>query len=257
LLLLYDGSSAKTKMRKSFHPNAVQKDPNTARSHHEHNYDLIKIFRPPNPPSTSIMMAPDRFKLSSHTNDGLSQYGGRDLVGYGDQPPRVEWPNGAKVAISLVLNYEEGGEMCLLHGDDRSEHLLSEIVGAVPYEGQRHANMESLYDYGSRAGFWRLNRLFHEKKVPCTVFAVGMALERNPSVVDVLRENVQNHGWEVASHGYRWISYENVDESVESEHIRRTVEIHERLLGKRPSGIYQGKVVKLKLCGKCDCRIKC
>ena len=106
-------------------------------------------------------------------------------------------------------------------------------------EDQRHYNMESLYDYGSRAGFWRLRRLFEKKKIPATVFACGMALERNPAVCHALRET---KNWEVASHGYRWIDYQNVDEETEREHIRRTVKIHERLLGKRPVGIYQGKV---------------
>jgi peptidoglycan/xylan/chitin deacetylase (PgdA/CDA1 family) len=129
--------------------------------------------------------------------------------------------------------------MCVLHGDEGSEKLLSEIVGAQTYLEQRHVNMESLYDYGSRAGFWRLHRLFTSRKVPVTVFAVGMALERNPAVCHALKDTTD---WEVASHGYRWIDYQNVDEETERDHIHRTVTIHERLLGKRPVGFYQGKV---------------
>lgn len=140
-----------------------------------------------------------------------------------------------------MLNYEEGGEKCLLHGDQESEKLLSEIIGASAYEGERHANMESLYDYGSRAGFWRLHRMFLQKKIPCTVFAVGMALERNPQVCTALREAMKDHNWEIASHGYRWIDYQNVSEEVEREHIARTVKIHQKFFDRRPLGFYQGK----------------
>lgn len=122
----------------------------------------------------------------------------RDAVGYGEFPPDPQWPNGAKVALNLVLNYEEGGENCLLHGDDKSENLLSEIVGAAAYPAQRHANMESLYDFGSRSGFWRLHRLLNRKEMPCTVFAVGMALQRNQEAAHAMLRS----GWEIASHGY-------------------------------------------------------
>ncbi|KAL7485858.1 hypothetical protein ACHAW6_011446 [Cyclotella cf. meneghiniana] len=183
-------------------------------------------------------MASDPYPLSAHPNDALSQYSSRDLVGYAGEPPVVTWPNGAKVALNFVLNYEEGGENCLLHGDGESEKLLSEIdnIAHTPV-GQRHANMESLYDYGARAGFWRLHDLLTRKKVPCTVFAVGMALERNPSACKAMIQA----GWEVASHGYRWWDYQNVDEATEREHIRRTVQIHKDLLGVRPVGMYQGK----------------
>mmetsp|Transcript_15893 Transcript_15893/g.26616 ORF Transcript_15893/g.26616 Transcript_15893/m.26616 type:complete len:347 (-) Transcript_15893:178-1218(-) len=174
---------------------------------------------------------------SKHENDGKAKYGGRDVVGYARSAPNPQWPKRAKVALNFVINYEEGGEKCLLHGDTESEKLLTEIVGAEAYEGQRHVNMESLYDYGSRAGFWRLHRLFTQKKLPCTVFAVGMALERNPQACKAMMEA----NWEVASHGYRWIDYQNVDEDTEREHIARTVEIHKHLLGKRPVGFYQGK----------------
>ncbi|KAL7533141.1 hypothetical protein ACHAWF_004360 [Thalassiosira exigua] len=177
------------------------------------------------------------YPLSAHPNDGKPSYGGRDVVGYGGNPPAPRWPRGAKVALNLVLNYEEGGENCLLHGDGESEKLLSEIVGAGAIVGQRHANMESLYDYGSRSGFWRLRDLIVRKDVKCTVFAVGMALERNPAAAKAMAEA----GWEVASHGYRWWDYQEVPEDVEREHIRRTVKIHEELLGERPVGMYQGK----------------
>jgi len=149
----------------------------------------------------------------------------------------VCWPNDAKVALNLVLNYEEGGENCLLHGDGESEKLLSEIVGAGAIVGQRHANMESLYDYGSRAGFWRIHDLLNRYNAPCTVFAVGMALERN---LDACKAMVKSN-WEIASHGYRWWDYQNVELDVEREHIRRTVQIHKDLLGVRPVGMYQGK----------------
>ncbi|KAL3822291.1 hypothetical protein ACHAXA_005924 [Cyclostephanos tholiformis] len=185
------------------------------------------------------------YPLSIHINDGKSRYGGmddgsgglRDIVGYANKPPVVCWPRGAKVAVNLVLNYEEGGENCLLHGDGESEKLLSEIVGAGALVGQRHANMETLYDYGSRAGFWRLYDLLLRKNVPCTVFAVGMALERNPTAAKAMVEA----GWEVASHGYRWWDYQNTEEEVEREHIKRSVQIHKDMLGIRPVGIYQGK----------------
>lgn len=176
--------------------------------------------------------------ITHHPNDGKSKYGGRDVVGYGSTPPDPKWPKGAKVALNLVLNYEEGSENCLLHGDGESEKLLSEIVGAGAIVGQRHANMESLYDYGSRSGFWRLHRLLTEKKVPCTVFGVGMAMERNPEACRAMSDA----GWEIASHGYRWWDYQNVGEDVEREHIRRTVQIHKDLFGgQRPVGMYQGK----------------
>lgn len=168
------------------------------------------------------------------------QYGApdpRDVVGYGARPPDPQWPGGAKVALSLVLNYEEGAENCLLHGDGESEKLLSEMVGAAALKGQRHANMESLYDYGSRAGFWRLHRLLTSRRMPCTVFACGMALERNPEAARAMVAA----DWEVASHGYRWIDYQDVDEPTERAHIARTVAVHEALIGRKPVGMYQGK----------------
>jgi putative urate catabolism protein len=137
------------------------------------------------------------------------------------------------------VNYEEGGENCLLHGDQGSEHLLSEIIGAGALKGERSTNIESLYEYGSRAGFWRLLRLFNRKGLGngVTCFGVGMAMERNPEAVNAM----VSEGWELSSHGYRWIDYQNVEPAVEDEHIKRTIQIHENLCGSRPSGIYQGK----------------
>lgn len=166
----------------------------------------------------------------------------RDLSGYGEQPPCVQWPNAAngkpaKVALQIVVNYEEGGEHCLLNGDDRSEWLLSEIVGAKAILNARHMNMESLYEYGSRVGFWRLHRLLTARDLPCTVFAVGRALELNPEVAYAMKKA----NWEIASHGLRWINYQDVPEDIERSHIQETIEIHQRLLGERPLGIYQGK----------------
>lgn len=161
----------------------------------------------------------------------------RNVEGYGEESPDPKWPEGKLVALNLVLNYEEGGEGCLLHGDDASEGLLSEIVGCPPYQGQRHVNMESLYDFGARQGFWRLHRMLTSRNIPCTVFGVGMAMQRNPQAVLAM----QRAGWEVASHGYRWIDYQNVDEKTEMEHLIKTCEVHERMLGHKPVGLYQGK----------------
>jgi putative urate catabolism protein len=161
----------------------------------------------------------------------------RDLRGYGRTPPDAAWPGGARIAVQFVINFEEGGENCVLHGDAASEAFLSEIVGAAPIEGQRHMNMESLYEYGSRAGFWRLHRLFVEKNVPVTVFGVAMALARNPDVVEAMRQA----RWEIASHGYRWIDYQQVDEGTERSHLGKAIEIHERVTGERPLGWYLGR----------------
>ncbi len=162
----------------------------------------------------------------------------RDMIGYGAHPPDPKWPGGARLALQFVLNYEEGGENSILHGDPASEAFLSEIVGAVPLEGVRHLNMESIYEYGSRAGFWRLMRLFAERKLPLTVFAVAMALERNPEAAKAMVEA----GHEVASHGWRWIDYQYMPEAEEREHIRRAVESIERVTGSRPLGWYTGRV---------------
>ena len=161
----------------------------------------------------------------------------RDLRGYGANPPAAEWPGGARLAVQFVINYEEGGENCVLHGDAASEAFLSEIVGAAPIEGQRHMNMESLYEYGSRAGFWRLHRLFTREGVPVTVFGVAMALERNPEAVAAM----QDAAWEIATHGYRWIDYQHVDETTERAHLQKALDLHERVTGSRPTGWYLGR----------------
>ena len=161
----------------------------------------------------------------------------RDLIGYGANPPVVKWPDGARIAISVVVNYEEGGENCILHGDKASEAFLSEIVGAPALEGVRHMNMESIYEYGSRAGFWRLHRLFTGRGIPVTVFGVAMALERNPDAVAGMLEA----DWEIASHGYRWIDYQYISEAEEREHLVHAIEIHTRVTGSRPLGWYTGR----------------
>ena len=161
----------------------------------------------------------------------------RDLRGYGPDVPAAEWPGGARIAVQFVVNYEEGAESCVLHGDAASEAFLSEIVGAAPVENARHMNMESLYEYGARAGFWRLHRQFTERALPVTVFGVAMALERNPVAVAAM----QVAGWEIASHGWRWIDYQHVDEATERDHLARAVEVHERVTGARPTGWYLGR----------------
>lgn len=161
----------------------------------------------------------------------------RDLYGYGPNLPAANWPGAARTALQFVINYEEGAENCVLHGDAASEAFLSEIVGAKPVPGQRHMNMESLYEYGSRAGFWRLHRLFTERGLPVTVFAVAMALRRNSAVVAAM----QDAGWEIASHGYRWIDYQSVAEATEREHLRQAIATHERVTGTRPLGWYLGR----------------
>ncbi len=162
----------------------------------------------------------------------------RDMTGYGQQVPNANWPNNAKVAVQFVINYEEGAENCILHGDNASETFLSEIIGAVPFENERHMNMESFYEYGSRAGFWRLHRLFTERKVPVTVFGVAMAMQRNPAAVDaMLKAN-----WEIASHGYRWIDYQKVPIETEREHLKKAIEIHQAMTGEKPKGWYLGRM---------------
>lgn len=161
----------------------------------------------------------------------------RDMVGYGAQPPQVTWPGKARVAVQFVINYEEGGENCVLHGDPASEKFLSEIVGAEAIPGMRHMNMESIYEYGSRVGFWRLHRLFTERGLPVTVFAVAMALQRNPQAVEAM----VRADWEIASHGYRWIDYQHVPESEELEHLQHAIQIHTEATGDRPRGIYIGR----------------
>ena len=161
----------------------------------------------------------------------------RDLVGYGAQPPAATWPGGARIAVQFVINYEEGGEASVLHGDPASEAFLSEVVGAQPLPGVRNMNMESMYEYGSRAGFWRLHRLFTAREVPVTVYGVAMALERNPPAVEAMLKA----GWEIATHGYRWIDYQFLPEPLEREHMARAIEIHARATGSRPLGWYLGR----------------
>ena len=161
----------------------------------------------------------------------------RDMIGYGRQTPDPQWPGNARIAVQFVVNYEEGGENCILHGDKASEAFLSEIVGAPALEGVRHMNMESIYEYGSRAGFWRLHRLFTGRGIPVTVFGVAMALERNPDAVAGMLEA----DWEIASHGYRWIDYQYISEAEEREHLAHAIEIHTRVTGSRPLGWYTGR----------------
>lgn len=160
----------------------------------------------------------------------------RDLVGYGEEPPHANWPNNAKIAIQFVINYEEGGENCVLHGDTESERFLSEIVGAESY-ADRHLSMESIYEYGSRAGFWRLHRLFTEYDIPITVFGVATAMEKHPEAIEAMLDAE----WEIASHGYRWIHYQHMSEAEEREHIEKAIAIHEKMTGKKPVGWYTGR----------------
>ncbi|HEY0269523.1 MAG TPA: allantoinase PuuE [Sphingomonas sp.] len=160
----------------------------------------------------------------------------RDLVGYGANPPDPHWPGGARIAVQFVVNYEEGAENSVLHGDERSEVFLSEMVGAASHPARAMA-MESLYEYGGRAGFWRLHRLFTARGVPVTIFGVAKALEMNPQAVAAMLAA----DWEIASHGLRWIDYQYIPEEVERAHIAHAVALHERLTGVRPLGWYQGR----------------
>jgi len=161
----------------------------------------------------------------------------RNLSGYGQNPPHPHWPDNARIALQFVLNYEEGAENCILHGDTASETFLSEIINASPYTSRRHMSMESIYEYGSRAGVWRLLRLFQDRQLPLTVFAVGMALARHPELAHKLVES----GHEIVSHGWRWIDYQDMDEATEREHIRLAVETILALTGKSPEGWYTGR----------------
>lgn len=161
----------------------------------------------------------------------------RDMIGYGRQTPDPEWPDKALIAVQFVVNYEEGGENNILHGDDASEAFLSEIVGAEAWPGQRHMNMESIYEYGSRAGFWRLWRMFSNHNIPVTVFGVAMALARNPDAVAAMKEA----NWEIASHGLRWIDYRNFSVEDERRHMREAIAIHTEATGSRPLGWYTGR----------------
>ena len=169
--------------------------------------------------------------MATHTPDYP-----RNLVGYGRTPPHAQWPNGARIAVQFVLNYEEGGENCVLHGDKASETFLSEIIGAQAFE-MRHMSMESIYEYGSRAGFWRIMREFEKRQLPLTVFGIAMALERNPDAVAAIL--AANH--EIACHGLRWISYQLLDEATERAHMQQATEIITRLTGSAPLGWYTGR----------------
>ena len=160
----------------------------------------------------------------------------RNMIGYGSKEPKVVWPNNAKLALQIVLNYEEGAENNVLHGDKHSETFLSEIIGAQAIK-DRHINMESMYEYGSRRGFWRLHKLFQEKKIPVTIFGVAMALERNPEVC----EAIKNGDYEVASHGWRWIDYQNVKKSVEKKDMKLAIKTLKKIFGERPLGWYTGR----------------
>jgi OHCU decarboxylase len=161
----------------------------------------------------------------------------RDFRGHGPDAPDARWPGGARIAISLVLNYEEGGENNLLHGDAQSEAFLSDIAGAAPWPGQRHWNMESLYDYGARAGFWRLHRLFTGRKLPVTIFGVTSALARNPEQLAAM----QDAGWEIASHGLKWVDHRDMPEAVERAQIAESIRLHTELTGTPPRGWYTGR----------------
>jgi len=160
----------------------------------------------------------------------------RDMIGYGSKEPKVVWPNNAKLALQIVLNYEEGGENNILHGDKHSETFLSEIIGAQAFK-DRHINMESMYEYGSRRGFWRLHKLFQEKKIPITIFGVAMALERNPEVCSAIK----NGNYEIACHGWRWIDYQNVKKSVEKKDMKLAIKTIKKIFGERPLGWYTGR----------------
>jgi putative urate catabolism protein len=161
----------------------------------------------------------------------------RDLVGYAGKPPHANWPSHARIAVQFVLNYEEGGENSVVNGDEGAEAFLSDMVGAAPVIGARNMAMESLYEYGSRAGFWRLRDLFTERGLPLTVYGVASAMAKNPAAVDAMMDA----GWEIATHGYRWINYQSVPEDIEREHIAKAIEVHTRLTGERPLGFYQGR----------------
>jgi chitin deacetylase len=161
----------------------------------------------------------------------------RDTRGHGQTPPDAAWPNGAKIVVQLVLNYEEGGENCILHGDAASEAFLSEIVGAAQWPGQRHWNMESIYEYGARAGFWRLHRTFTQLNVPVTVFGVATALARSPGQVRAMLEA----DWEIASHGLKWVEHKDMNEADERASIAEAIRLHTEVTGSRPRGWYTGR----------------
>ena len=161
----------------------------------------------------------------------------RNYIGYGKNSPKITWPNNAKLALQFVLNYEEGGESSILNGDDHSEIFLSEIIGAQPVKGARHMNMESIYEYGSRRGFWRIHDEFIKRKIPLTIFGVALALQKNLEICKAIKDA----NFEIASHGYRWIDYQYVDQEVEKDHILKCYELIKELFGEYPSGWYTGR----------------
>ena len=162
----------------------------------------------------------------------------RDLIGYGARPPDAGWPGGARLALQIVVNYEEGGERSILHGDEHAESFLGEVVGTPALAGVRNVQMESIYEYGTRVGLWRLLRLFADRRIPISVFAVAMALERHPAAARAIVEA----GHEIVSHGWRWIDYQSVEPAVEREHVRLAVETLARVTGSRPLGWYTGRL---------------
>ena len=161
----------------------------------------------------------------------------RNYIGYGRNSPKISWPNNAKLALQFVLNYEEGGESSILNGDDHSEIFLSEIIGAQPVKGARHMNMESIYEYGSRRGFWRIHDEFIKRKIPLTIFGVALALQKNLEICKAIKDA----NFEIASHGYRWIDYQYVDQEIEKDHILKCYELIKELFGEYPSGWYTGR----------------
>ena len=161
----------------------------------------------------------------------------RDLIGYGRTPPHASWPGGARIAVQCVLNYEEGAEANVLDGDAGAETFLSDIPNAAPTPGARHMSMEQIYEYGSRAGVWRLLRLFERYDIPLTIFGVALAMQRNPAVVEAFLEA----GHEIASHGWRWIDYQSVPEAEERADLARAIDVHRQLTGERPLGWYTGR----------------
>ena len=166
----------------------------------------------------------------------MSKKNFRNLIGYGAKGKKIAWPNNARLALQIVLNYEEGGENCVLNGDKYSETFLSEIIGAKAIKG-RHISMESIYEYGARAGFWRLDKLFREKKIPVTIFGVGLALQQNPEVCEALKKG----NYEIAAHGYRWIDYQDIKKPVERKHMHQAIKIIKDIFGSRPLGWYTGR----------------
>jgi putative urate catabolism protein len=183
------------------------------------------------------LAAPGKLTEQHDRQVTMSQQYPRDMIGYGRNPPNPEWPGDARVAVQFVVNYEEGGENNILHGDAASEAFLSEIVGAQPWPGMRHANMESIYEYGSRAGFWRLWRMFGSRRVPVTVYGVATALARNPEAVAAMKEL----DWEIASHGLKWVEMKDKPAEEERRDIAEAVCIHTAITGSRPLGLYQGR----------------